>query len=640
MTPKEYRTALAESFVNVLSEKGLEWKKGWQGFGTDTPMNGVTKYKYKGINRFSLSLISMMRGYEDPRWCTFNQIKKADWKLVNATGQGVKVEYWFPYHLKEEKSLTWKEYNALEKEEQDKCSIRSIFKTVFNASLIEGIEPLPEPEKRDITPDAIVDTLSKNMQVPIIHDGGDRAFYRPSEDAIHLPQPEYFNNDYEYGATALHELAHSTGAEHRLNRGFGARGTDAYAFEELVAEISSCFVGMNLKSEQSAEHIENHKAYVQAWVQKIKENPDVLVKAIQEAEKASAYMEYHAGMIPKDEYELTAGASKEVLAAQPTPTLQETDNMSLEERYTKAFALAGYERVAEPQDSMETVAFHNPDDNFTYRGDSIESLRFDIEMLQPKNSADTALFEEYIHPKDRVRYYTESEGADAKPKEYLDLQSALKDYLAHEEEGKKLGVLFNGTKTELATFNPITMKHSWKASEMTWTDKNFEEMTLNEITELQSDLSKLEKPLKEDNLYYQLRKSFDEIEAVALHEIMINRSEWGSWLGHCANRSRPQDYIAIDITGYSAKHEIRVKLDVIQGNVLSDSAIFQSKIDTGYFDQGVIDAFADLREQAYLYLKTAVGKLMTDATSPMITYSRYTENSLNDHYDFLAMEGY
>ena len=66
----EYRAELADTFAHVLEEKGLEWQKEWRGSGGSAPQNGITKACYRGCNAFWLSLISMMKGYDDGwPWC-------------------------------------------------------------------------------------------------------------------------------------------------------------------------------------------------------------------------------------------------------------------------------------------------------------------------------------------------------------------------------------------------------------------------------------------------------------------------------------------------------------------------------------------------------------------------------------------
>ena len=76
----EYRAELAETFANVLEEHGLQWRKEWRGSGGDAPHNGITKANYRGCNAFWLSLISMLKGYTDPRWVTMVQIMDNDGK--------------------------------------------------------------------------------------------------------------------------------------------------------------------------------------------------------------------------------------------------------------------------------------------------------------------------------------------------------------------------------------------------------------------------------------------------------------------------------------------------------------------------------------------------------------------------------
>lgn len=333
---KEYRKELAEAFANVLDEKQLDWKKGWKGL-SNRPINATNEKKYRGINAFYLMIIMQERGYKDPRFATYVQIQKMGWSLKNAHGMGVKVEYWFPYDREEKRALTWPEFKLAGGAFGERYYLKSKYSTVFNAEHIEGIPAMEEPKMNDIHIDALVNTLSKNMGVEILNDGGDRAFYRPNEDKIHLPVPGAFESDYDYNSTALHELAHSTGAANRLNRNLsGSFGSPAYAFEELVAEITSCFMSFEIEMEQNSYHVDNHKAYVQSWADAIREKPEVLVRAIAEAEKAASYMDYKADLIPKEEYQKTLESSREVNAAETEKNIEpemnlETDIKKLQE---------------------------------------------------------------------------------------------------------------------------------------------------------------------------------------------------------------------------------------------------------------------------------------------------------------------
>ena len=81
---------------------------------------------------------------------------------------------------------------------------------------------------------------------------------------------------------------------------------------QLVAEMCSCFMGVELDAEASPEHIENHKAYVQSWVQEIRDKPDSLIRAIKDAQAAANYRDMMAGVIGKDEYEKVSESVMEV----------------------------------------------------------------------------------------------------------------------------------------------------------------------------------------------------------------------------------------------------------------------------------------------------------------------------------------
>ncbi len=582
-----------------------------------------------------MMMVSMMRGYEDPRWCTYTQIQKAGWKLVDAKGQGVKVEYWFPYDTEEKKGLSWQEFRERKESLGERYTLRAVYKTVFNAALIEGIPQLPEPEQNDILPDVLIDTLSDNMNVPIVNDGGDRAFYRPTEDKIHLPMPGFFYSDYEYASTALHELAHATGAAHRLNRKMGSRGGEDYAFEELVAEISSCFMSVNLQTEQSEQHVKNHKAYVQSWIQTIRKTPETLIKAVQEAEKAAAYMEYKAGILKQEEYEMLVDSSREAVIE----TREERKGVSLEERYTKAMKLAGYERVQEPLDSIATVAFHNHMTGKMIRVDGWEALGSVLENLKPISQNDEAEYEECIHPKGRLEFYTKNldgTGLDKNQsiKTYLDFESALAAYAEKLTDGKELGYLINGVEYQLVSFDTVSMKHAYMERNI------FPELTQNEAEEILCRQSLMKETLNKDQTYHSLNHALDVVSMQAHSEIMKNKTEWGSWIGRVANVKRPQDYVDIDITGYNTWHEVIYTVLVVHANEIEESKSFSIKTDGEDFEQSLRKGFQDATNYFRAYFKETLDKLDTDFEKPMRIYSPYIAHALVEHYEQLQQNGY
>jgi len=247
----------------------------------------------KGMYMRTASIVSMVHGYKDPRWMTFNQIRDEGYHLEKGS-KGAKVEYWFPFDTIKKKGVSFEEKERLinegERKKED-FSLVAKYYTVFNGDNISGLPEIELP-KNEIEPSVVLEQISRGMNVEIYNDGEDRAFYRPSTDDIHLPLPEVFSSDNEYNAVAFHELGHATGHESRLNRDqSGVFGTSAYAKEELVAEITSAFMaettGINLED----MNMENHKAYVNGWITSIEDDPEYLMKAISQANDAADYMQ-------------------------------------------------------------------------------------------------------------------------------------------------------------------------------------------------------------------------------------------------------------------------------------------------------------------------------------------------------------
>ena len=322
---KEFREELTQQFLSLLENENLNWIKEWSSLDA-TPINGSSGKQYAGINHFKLLMTMLQHGWSDPRFMTFNQVRKMH--KENGTGlcsvikgsKGFQVEYWFMNDLKKAfgqkgKFLSFQDAKKLIDQglrETSDFQLTSRYYTVFHASQIEGITEYHSERERNplVHRDEIVDRISRSMNVPIEYNDGDRCFYRPSEDKIYLPKPEYFKTQYAFLSTALHEEGHSTGAPDRLNRNIeNFFGTAEYAYEELVAEMTSCFIASDIRMPDDDDqeywdyHLKNHAGYVQSWAEILKDDINALPRAIKQAEQAADYLEMHAGIMPVSEYE-------------------------------------------------------------------------------------------------------------------------------------------------------------------------------------------------------------------------------------------------------------------------------------------------------------------------------------------------
>ena len=245
------------------------------------------------------------RGYSDNRWVTFKQMEDKGWSFKRdeegrsrGKNAGVSIEYFElrdrqtkqPFDRHTLDGMTADERN--EYMDENVYPIRKYYR-VFNGDVIEGI---PERERVEHDPtgrndraEALIEHWS-GTQSPIRY-GGSMAYYSSTKDEIHLPEKQDFVNMPEFYSTALHEIGHSTGHEKRLNRNLsGAFGSAEYAEEELRAEIASMFLEQDLGVAASEKHIENNSAYIGSWKSKIKEDPNVLFKAIADAERMTKFV--------------------------------------------------------------------------------------------------------------------------------------------------------------------------------------------------------------------------------------------------------------------------------------------------------------------------------------------------------------
>ena len=121
-----------------------------------------------------------------------------------------------------------------------------------------------------------------------------QAYYIPSRDEIHLPNRLTFSSLSGFWGTAMHELAHWTGHESRLNRAIENNfGNRAYAREELVAEVSSWLLAVSLGTPHEPQ---NSASYLASWVSDFKDKPRELYRAISQAQKVVDYLLETAGI--------------------------------------------------------------------------------------------------------------------------------------------------------------------------------------------------------------------------------------------------------------------------------------------------------------------------------------------------------
>ena len=281
---------LVNMYIDSLKEGKIPWRERWV---SSLNVNGISDKEYKGINQLLLSYVTYKEQYNDNRWFTYYQIKQKGYKLKDAKGKGIPVEFYSVYDIKNKKKVDFADYERLVNERPEtKVNYRLICNTsyVFNASLIEGV---PEQDKypydKSIPANNFIKKIISKLGVKY-SERGNEAFYSPTTDEIVLPESKKFYDEYSYYATQLHEISHSTGSKDRLNRNIDFKDKKSYAREELVAEISSSFLMAKLGIIPESEDYNNHKSYIQSWISILEDKPNELFKAINESNKVYDYI--------------------------------------------------------------------------------------------------------------------------------------------------------------------------------------------------------------------------------------------------------------------------------------------------------------------------------------------------------------
>lgn len=283
--------AVADRLIDMLATGTAPWQKTWDAgmAASALPNNPVTGNRYKGIN----ALYLMAQGQDDPRWMTYKQAESVG-AQVRRGEKGTPIQYW---KFSEERVRQDEEGRPLldEAGKPQKYTVSlerpALFMaTVFNAAQIDGL-PAHQHREPQWQPVERAEQILRGCGARIQHGANDRAFYNPASDTIQLPDRASFQQAEGYYATALHELGHWTGHASRLGRDLAHPfGSEAYAREELRAEIASMLLGQEL---HIAHDPVQHAAYVGSWIKVIRDDPLEIFRAAADAEKIHDYVLAH-----------------------------------------------------------------------------------------------------------------------------------------------------------------------------------------------------------------------------------------------------------------------------------------------------------------------------------------------------------
>lgn len=282
---KKMYADVAEGIISLMESGVAPWSRPWIVRGRNDPSlprNGSSDRAYSGFNSLYLSHLMRVNGWSDPRFFTKTNMDSFGGRILKGN-EGTVVVY------------NKRVVKEVEGEDKPKVFYLMRYWKVWNAAQISGVperviaDPV-EPFVHDGSfpvADRVVDEYCESQKVDVRY-GGDRAFYSPHDDYIGMPDVSQFELLEKFYSVLFHEIIHSSGHSSRQDRlSKGGFGDDSYAKEELVAEFGASFLcvntGVPLVESCSA-------AYVKSWADRCREDPALLVTAVNAAGRAADFV--------------------------------------------------------------------------------------------------------------------------------------------------------------------------------------------------------------------------------------------------------------------------------------------------------------------------------------------------------------
>ena len=264
---------VTDRIITELENGIIPWEKPW---------TGVRSGAYSRATGRPYSVLNQLLLRKPGEYLTFKQATEAGGSVRKGEKASL-VVFWKPLPVKEK---------TKDGKEVTKIVPLLRYYHVFHIDQCDGVKPrFTEDDLKPVDPiaeaEAVLADYSTRAHVPIINEKGDRAYYSPARDEIHLPLREQFPKVAEYSSTAFHESVHSTGHEKRLNRLSNTAhfGSEESSKEELVAEVGAAIL-MNEMGLETVSSFHNSAGYIQNWLTVLRHDSKMIVSAAGKAEKA------------------------------------------------------------------------------------------------------------------------------------------------------------------------------------------------------------------------------------------------------------------------------------------------------------------------------------------------------------------
>jgi antirestriction protein ArdC len=284
---RDIHQEITDQIIAAIEAGAGQWRMPWLAHNNGMPINATTHKGYRGVNVIGLWCAGSAAGHATAQWASFKQWQ-AIGAMVRKGEKGTMIVYYDTFATVDAESGDEKRIPFLK------------YSHVFNAAQVDGYQApvftLPDLAERLATAETFVASTGASVKY-----GNARAFYAPGPDYIAMPDFAAFietstatATENAYG-TLLHELTHWTGHKSRCDRDFAKRfGSEAYAAEELVAELGAAFLSAQLGISPSPRA--DHAQYLTSWLKVLRNDKRAIFTAASKASLAVDHLNNLQGL--------------------------------------------------------------------------------------------------------------------------------------------------------------------------------------------------------------------------------------------------------------------------------------------------------------------------------------------------------
>lgn len=294
-----FETITNQLIADIESGAAGEWRMPWNTLADAGTPTSIDQRPYRGANAVWLAMVGAARGWTSGVFGTYKAWQRHG-SQVRRGERAVQVVLWKPTTPKVDHDDPDTDNDG----DTRRPRLLARAYSVFAAEQCDGADDILAARAQLLadrdTPERIDAAEHYFAAIPaVVVEGGNRAYYRPAADTIHLPALAQFDHAATYYGTRAHETVHWTGHADRLNRDLSGRfGSDAYAAEELVAELGAAM--WCAQAGLSAVTRQDHASYLAGWLRVLRSDARALVTVASRAQAAVDHLNTIAGQTTAD----------------------------------------------------------------------------------------------------------------------------------------------------------------------------------------------------------------------------------------------------------------------------------------------------------------------------------------------------